>query len=92
MNEEVTKSRKNVAIWIISIVLIVMVSVGLWLIVPSVGEEESIKIGAMLLLSGDGASWGQASQNAINLAVEEANAEGGINGKIIEVIYEDTHH
>ncbi|GAF76750.1 unnamed protein product, partial [marine sediment metagenome] len=53
-------------------------------------QEETIKIGAMLILSGGGAAWGQASQRAIDLAVEEVNNVGGINGKKIEIIYEDT--
>jgi len=53
-------------------------------------EEETIKIGAMLVLSGDSAAWGQASQRGIELAVQEVNEKGGINGKIIKTIYEDT--
>ena len=53
-------------------------------------KENKIKIGAMLILSGDGAAWGQASQRAIDLAVAEANEQGGINSKKIQVIYEDT--
>lgn len=54
-------------------------------------QDDTIKIGAMLLLSGEGASWGQASQRAIDMAVEQANDNGGVNGKNIKVIYEDTH-
>ena len=53
-------------------------------------RENKVKIGAMLILSGDGAAWGQASQRAIDLAVAEANEQGGVNGRKLEVIYEDT--
>lgn len=57
---------------------------------PSVPEDTPLRIGALLVLSGDGASWGQASHNAIQMAVEEVNANGGIHGRQVEVIYEDT--
>jgi branched-chain amino acid transport system substrate-binding protein len=58
-------------------------------VIKTVPPQE-IKIGALLVLSGEGASWGDASRKAIDLAVKEANLAGGINGKRIEVIYEDT--
>lgn len=45
-------------------------------------EVEVITIGAM--------SHEQSIQNAINLAVEEINADGGVNGKTLEVVHEDT--
>lgn len=48
------------------------------------------KIGAALALSGDAASWGETEQNAIKLAVEEINTHGGIKGRSVEVITEDT--
>ncbi|MBT3406383.1 ABC transporter substrate-binding protein [Candidatus Woesearchaeota archaeon] len=52
-------------------------------------EPESIRIGSILILTGDGASWGIASRNSIDMAVEEINTQGGINGKLLEVIHED---
>ncbi len=51
--------------------------------------SESIKIGAALALTGEAAPWGEASKNAIMLAVEEINASGGINGNKLEVVIED---
>ncbi len=41
----------------------------------------TIKIGALLSLTGEAATWGENAQNAIQLATEEANAAGGIHGK-----------
>ena len=38
-------------------------------------HEDVIKIGAILPLSGDGAKYGSASMNAINLALAEINQE-----------------
>lgn len=53
-------------------------------------QQDPIQIGAMLILSGDGASWGDATQKGIELAREEINAAGGILGRPIEIVYEDT--
>ncbi|PIN75650.1 hypothetical protein COV18_02275 [Candidatus Woesearchaeota archaeon CG10_big_fil_rev_8_21_14_0_10_37_12] len=50
---------------------------------------DTVKIGALLSLSGPAASYGQESQKGIDLAVEEINTKGGINGKQVEIIYED---
>ena len=53
-------------------------------------KQEKIKVGALLSLSGDIAEYGQRVKKGIDLAVEEINAQGGINGQKIEIIYEDT--
>ncbi|MFH1192239.1 MAG: ABC transporter substrate-binding protein [bacterium] len=50
---------------------------------------EPIKIGFIGPLTGDAANVGQNSKAATEIAVEEINAEGGINGRKIEMIYED---
>lgn len=52
-------------------------------------DENIIKIGAVLPLSGDVATFGLSSKNAIDLAVSEWNAKGGIKGKKVKVIYKD---
>ena len=52
-------------------------------------EPEEVKIGAVLPLTGDAAKWGESSKRAIDLAIDEINTGGGINGKKIKVIYED---
>ncbi len=50
---------------------------------------ETVKIGAVQPLSGKISVYGEGFQRAINLAVEEVNAAGGIKGKNLEVVYED---
>ena len=55
--------------------------------VPATGEP--IKIGGIFILSGEGASWGEAAKNGMELAIKEINAEGGIEGKPLQGIYED---
>lgn len=52
-------------------------------------ESETIKIVALYPLTGGVASWGESSQKATQIAVDEINKNGGINGKQIEVIYQD---
>jgi branched-chain amino acid transport system substrate-binding protein len=53
-------------------------------------QPKEVKIGAILPLTGDAASWGQSGKEGIELAVSEINAKGGINGLKLSVIYEDT--
>ena len=54
-------------------------------------SNDTIKIGALLSLTGDNAQQGNLAKNGIFVAVEKVNSEGGINGKKIELIIEDTH-
>lgn len=51
---------------------------------------ETLKLGFIGPLTGPAASWGVAQKQGIEIAVEKINAEGGINGKKIEIIYEDS--
>ncbi|MDB5258934.1 MAG: Extracellular ligand-binding receptor [Candidatus Taylorbacteria bacterium] len=55
----------------------------------TVSGQGTIKIGGILILSGDGASWGEGSKNGIDLAIEDVNKRGGVNGKKLSISYED---
>lgn len=50
---------------------------------------ESIKLGLMIPLSGDNASLGESTLAGAQLAVKEINDAGGINGRLMEVAFED---
>jgi branched-chain amino acid transport system substrate-binding protein len=52
--------------------------------------KESIKIGALLPLTGSGALYGKYAKNGIELATGEINQAGGVNGKKLEVVMEDS--
>lgn len=52
-------------------------------------KNDTIKIGGIAPLSGGVAVYGVECKNGIDLAVEEINAAGGINGQKIEFICED---
>ncbi len=53
-------------------------------------NAETIKIGHFASLTGPTATFGQQTQQGIALAVEELNAKGGVLGKQVELIAEDT--
>jgi len=52
-------------------------------------ETGPIKIGAITPLSGDAAQLGEFFKSVDDLALAEINAAGGINGRQIQVVYED---
>lgn len=52
--------------------------------------QETIKVGEIASLTGKEASLGQSSHNGTLLAIEHINAAGGVLGKKIELIAEDT--
>jgi branched-chain amino acid transport system substrate-binding protein len=66
------------------------------LIIVSLGSqcqnsgEQDIKFGAILTMSGESGIWGKNTQMGADLAVDEINAKGGILGKKIKIIYEDS--
>jgi branched-chain amino acid transport system substrate-binding protein len=52
-------------------------------------QGNPIKIGAILPLTGSGASYGVWMKGGAEMAAEEINAAGGIAGHKLEIIYED---
>ena len=53
-------------------------------------DGNTIKIGANFELTGAVAVYGQSGFNGVELAVEEINAAGGVNGKKLELVKYDT--
>jgi len=62
----------------------------IFLIACQVQDEEMIKIGGAFAFTGFASGWGEVERNAISLAIEEINNAGGINGKHVKLIAEDT--
>lgn len=52
-------------------------------------EPEKIKIGLVTPLTGDVATFGQSTKNAVMIALDEVNKAGGVLGKQIELVIED---
>jgi branched-chain amino acid transport system substrate-binding protein len=53
-------------------------------------KKNSIKIGVMFIASGPMGGYGRHGRQAVELAVDEINAKGGINGRKVGFLFEDT--
>jgi|SRR3989344_432442 len=72
--------------------ILMLVILCLFLIVSckrNVTDNETIKLGALAPLSGPLAYFGGEMKQGFDLAIEEINNKGGINGKQIKLVYED---
>ena len=80
--------NKKAWIGIVVAVAVVLAVFVVW----KTGQHDSgeIRLGATLPLSGDAAVWGKNTQEGIDLAVEEVNASGGVLGRKLVIVYEDT--
>lgn len=88
------KSRR---IAIVGLILIVLAGLGIFLYKSRNNgntngdtKEDVIRIGALVSLTGSSANYGKSLRQGIDIAVDEINKDGGINGKKLEVIYEDS--
>ena len=58
--------------------------------VPTEPPAEPLRIGVMESLTGPGETYGTVANQAKQMAAEEINAAGGINGRMLELIVEDS--
>ena len=77
----IKKSKKMVGVVIVGFV---------FLFSPAAFSAETIKIGAMFISSGKMGGYGKHARQAIQLAVDEINTDGGVLGRNVEAIVEDT--
>lgn len=56
----------------------------------TVAAEDVIKIGAVLPMTGNSAVFGEKFQQAYTMALDEINAAGGVKGKKIQLVIEDS--
>jgi branched-chain amino acid transport system substrate-binding protein len=59
------------------------------LMISGVSAADTVKVGIVLPLTGPQAKFGEIEKKSFDLALEEINAAGGINGKKLELIMED---
>ena len=50
---------------------------------------DTVKVGVLLPLTGSQAKFGEIEKRSYEMAAEEINAKGGVNGKKIELLFED---
>jgi branched-chain amino acid transport system substrate-binding protein len=53
-------------------------------------EDKSYQVGSLLALTGQHKSFGINQKRGMDIALEEINSDGGINGKPLKIIYADT--
>lgn len=83
-------SLKRPAIFI-GIISLIILSIAIILFYSNRDEKiDSVKIGFIGPLTGAAASYGVPQKNGAALAAEEINAGSGLNGKKIEIIFEDS--
>lgn len=58
-------------------------------VVASSGFADTVKVGVLLPLTGSQAKFGEIEKRSYEMAAEEINARGGVNGKKIELLFED---
>jgi branched-chain amino acid transport system substrate-binding protein len=54
------------------------------------GDKGDIKVGLYTSMTGSESAWGQASKESVDLATEEFNESGGLNGRKVKIILQDT--
>ena len=87
----------NVGKWIAGVIILALVVWGVAASQKGKNQTENkplvagdtIKLGVIAPLTGEEANLGLNEQAAIKIAVNEINSSGGINGKKLEMIYED---
>jgi len=52
--------------------------------------EGTITLGSFMPLTGENGFLGETARDAITMGLEEINSQGGVNGKEVEVIFEDS--
>ena len=70
-----------------SVVAAVMFAIGT--MAGGASAADGIKVGVLLPLTGAQAKFGEIEKRSYEMAAEEINAKGGVNGKKIELLFED---
>lgn len=76
----------------LGIIAVILVAVAILLLVLRTSDqgEDTVKIGVLYPVSGPAASWGLPARDGVILAANYWNGLGGIDGKKIELVIEDS--
>jgi branched-chain amino acid transport system substrate-binding protein len=76
-------------------ILVIVVAAGvLWSLQSSMSApsaDNPVKLGAVLSLTGIAADYGASAKNGLQLAVDEINRNGGVEGRLVTLAIEDDH-
>lgn len=73
-----------------NLALVGLVAIAIWLPGCSKPPASGINVGMLAPLTGAAARFGQSQRDAVQLAISEVNAAGGVGGRHIELVVEDT--
>ncbi len=74
---------KRLVFFLISIVLFLQTSC-------TNNDRGDAKVGILFPMTGDAGEYGNKGRKAIELALEQVNNTGGVNGKAVEIVFEDS--
>jgi len=83
------QNNKRTILWVVLIIIVLAVVYGISNRQGTTGSKEPIKIGVISPLTGEIAAIGENVKTAIEVARDEVNAAGGVNGRMIELVVED---
>ena len=69
--------------------LIIVLTIAVLMVSAAFADEEPIRIGTIYAMSGGNAAIGENILRGIDFAVAEINAQGGVNGRMLEVVRGD---
>ncbi|MBI5580651.1 MAG: ABC transporter substrate-binding protein [Deltaproteobacteria bacterium] len=72
-----------------SLAVVLALGVGLLIAGSGFAADKPVKIGFVYIMSGPFATYGQFAKQGAELAIDEINKAGGINGRKVEAIFED---
>ena len=75
---------------LLAVLMVVAFSVMACGVIGDSDDDEPYRIGVMESLTGLGETYGTVANQAKQLAVDEINAAGGVNGRMIELVVEDS--
>jgi branched-chain amino acid transport system substrate-binding protein len=78
---------KKHTVWLSAAVFLVMA--GMETVAAAGPEGAPIKVGVVLPLTGAQQKFGEIQKNSFQMALEEINAAGGVNGRPVELLIED---
>lgn len=81
----IKRHGRNIALW-----MVMTLFIGGMLIPASVYAAETVKVGAILAVTGPASFLGGPEARTLEMLVEQTNAAGGINGKKVELIIKDS--
>jgi branched-chain amino acid transport system substrate-binding protein len=71
-------------------VLVIAVTFGLAVLAGSAWSQDTVKLGVVGPRTGTAAATGQAFEEGIKIATDYVNSKGGVLGKKLEIVFEDT--